>query len=125
MPITNTLKNAEDFRWAGFPDVQANLLAEKLEETAQARSEDLKAFIQNLVQRENAQLRADMAQLRADMAQLRTELREEVAQSRADMGQQRGDFHNALRDQLVKFVTIMAAMLTAAVAIIKLLPGPL
>jgi F0F1-type ATP synthase membrane subunit b/b' len=69
-----------------------------------------------------------MAQLRAglheEVTPLRAELREEVAQSRADMGQQRGDFHNALRDQIVKFVTIMAAMLTAAVAIIKLLPGP-
>jgi hypothetical protein len=108
MPITDTLKNAEDFRRVGFTQEQSSVLAAKLEDTVHRQSEDLKVFI-----------RQELILFRAE---LRGELREGLATIRVEMGSLRADFHSALRDQLVKIVAIVAALITAAVAIIKLVP---
>jgi hypothetical protein len=179
MPITDTLKNAEDFRRVGFTQEQASVLAAKFEDTAHRQSEDLKAFIRQEfglfraeIREEFAKIRGEMSSLRAEvkeeitsvrvemgalraemkeeiasvrvemgtlraemkeeiasvrveMGTLRAEMKEEIASVRVDMGGMRADFHSALRDQLVKIVAIVAALITAAVAIIKLVPPPL
>ena len=98
MPITDTLKTAEDLRRVGFPEQQANLLAAKLEETAQAQSEDLKSFI------------------RAELGNLEIRLETKIESLRAEM-------HSLARDQLLKFVTVTALMMSVAVAVIKLFPN--
>jgi hypothetical protein len=138
MPITDTLKNAEDFRRVGFTQEQATMLAAKLEDTAHRQSEDLKQFIQSEMNAFRAEIRQEFALFRAEMdarfeavlgkveavrAEFKGELRESISELRADMGNMRGDFQSALRDQLVKFVAIVAALITAAVAIVKLLPN--
>ena len=132
MPITDTLKNAEDFRRVGFTQEQASVLAAKLEDTAHRQSEDLKAFMRQELALFRAEIREEFAKIRGEMSSLRAEVKEEIAAVRveigtvrADMGSMRADFHSALRDQLVKIVAIVAAMITAAVAIIKLVPPSL
>jgi hypothetical protein len=143
MPVTDTLKNAEDFRRVGFTQEQASVLAAKLEDTAHRQSEDLKAFLRQEfalfraeMREEFTKIRGEMSSLRAEvkeeiasvrveMGALRAEMREQIAFVRADMGGMRADFHSALRDQLVKIVAIVAALIAAAVAIIKLVPPPL
>ena len=106
MPITDTLKNAEDFRRTGFTEEQSNLLANKLEEVVQANNEDLKGFIRQ----QNEQLKME----------LRGEIRETSSERRAE-------FHESLKDLTIKIlgvtigVTIGAA--TVAVAVIKLFPN--
>jgi len=65
MPLLDTLKFAEEFRQAGFPDPQARILASKFEETAQAISQDFKAA------------------LRAEMSALRQELLEAIRATEA------------------------------------------
>jgi len=59
MPITNTLKTAAELKLAGFPENQANVLAEKFEETATAVSEDLKSFISRELDRKLNELRVE------------------------------------------------------------------
>ncbi len=98
MPITDTLKTAEELRGAGFPENQANLLAAKFEETANAQSEDLKSFI------------------RAELGNLEVKIDVKIESLRAEM-------HSLARDQLLKFVTVTALMFSVAVAIIKLFPN--
>ena len=102
MPITDTLKNAEELRRAGFPEQQANLLAAKLEETAQAQSEDLKSFI-----------RTELGNMEARME----------ARFDARIESVRAEMHSLARDQLLKFITVMALMFSVAVAVIKLFPN--
>ena len=102
MPITDTLKNAEEFRRTGFTEEQSNLLANKLEEVVQANNEDLKDFIRQ----QNEQLKLE---LRGDIKDLRVEL------------------HESLKDLTIKIlgVTIgaMIGVATVSVAIIKLFPN--
>lgn len=98
MPITDTLKTAEEFRQVGFSDEQAGLLSVKLEETAQAQSEDLKQFIRSQFSLQGARIDARLEGLRAD-------------------------FQTSLRDQLLKFITIMVGLISLAVVVIKLFPN--
>ena len=70
----------------------------KLEETAQAQSQDLKEFF------------------RAELALLESRLEAKLEGLRAD-------FHHSLHDQLLKFVMVLIAALSVAVAIIKLFPN--
>ncbi len=124
MPITDTLKTAEELRQAGFPENQANLPAAKFEETAHAQSEDLKSFFRselgNLENRLEAKFDAKIEWLRVD-------LKQEIQQVRADLKQEIGgvrvEMHSLARDQLLKIVTVMALMISVAVAIIKLFPN--
>lgn len=130
MPITDTLKTAEDLRRVGFTDEQSTTLATKLEETAHAQSEDLKSFIRGELGNMEARLDARIESLRIDLKQdiqeLRSELKGEIQEVRADLKPEilevRVEMHSLARDQLLKFVTIMALMFSMAVAIIKLFP---
>jgi hypothetical protein len=116
MPITNPLQTAQRLEALGFPARQAQGLAEILEETTQANNQDLKEFIRG----EMAGLRSEIAGLRAeikaDMAVLRSEIK-------ADMAGLRAEFHSALREQLMRFVTVVFGLVTIAVAIIKIFPN--
>ena len=123
MPITNTLKNAEAFRRVGFTDEQSSLLADTLEETAHAQSEDLKQFIRQELGNFEARIDAKLDSIRAEIAATRSELRVEIAESRAEFHQALGEMNKTIRDQLLKFLAITVAVLTVAVAIIKLFPN--
>ncbi len=109
MPISDTLKTAEELRVAGFPENQAAVLAEKFGETAHAIAEDLKTFISAELDRKLGTLRGKMpameARLDLKIADLRTEL------------------HSSLRDQTVKLMAILIAAISLAVAIIKVFPN--
>ncbi len=111
MPLTDTLKTAEELRRAGFTENQANVLAGKFEETAQAQSQDLKEFIRG-------ELTALEARLNARFEGINTKF--EGVYTRIEAV--RAELYSAQRDQLLKFVTILVALLSIAVAVIKLFP---
>ena len=104
MPITDTLQNAKRLEATGLSAEQSQSISEIVEEAIHAGRQDLKDFI-----------RSELKELRNDFDFKHQELRTEIANLRAD-------FHSALRDQLLKFVAIMAMMFSIAVAIIKLFP---
>ena len=104
MPITDTLRNAEGLRQAGFTENQAKDLANRLEDTARAQSDDLKSFI------------------RQEMAGLEARIRTEIASVRTQVESVRAELHSSLRDQMLKFITILVAVVSLAVAAIKLFP---
>jgi hypothetical protein len=97
MPITQERQNIEDFRKAGFPQEQANVLAAKIEDSAQAIQQDLKSFISGEIDR-----------LRKDM-----ELHFAQMEARSE---------HAMRIQLGTILGAFVGLLGLAVAIIKLLP---
>ena len=102
MPITDTLKTAEEFREVGFTDEQANLLAHKMEEPILAQNQDLKTpFVSQMDRR----FELFESRMNVRFEEIRTEL------------------HASLRDQMVNFITIMMAIITLAVAVIKLFPN--
>ncbi len=78
------------------------MLSQKFEETPQAQNQDLKTFFVSEMDR------------RFEMFESRMNVRfEEI----------RTELHSSLRDQTFKYVTIMMAMITLAVAVIKLFPN--
>ncbi len=123
MPITNTLKSAEDFRRVGFTEEQSNMLASKLEETAQAQSEDLKQFIRQELGVFRAEMNAQFEGIRAEMDVKFEGVKTEFQTVRAEIQSVRAEIHDVARDQLMKFVTIIVAVVSIAVAIIKLFPN--
>lgn len=81
----------------GLSEEQASLLAHKLEDAANLQSQDLKAFI------------------RAENAAMEERWTARLEGARADL-------EASMRQQMLRFVTIVAALLTVAVAVIKLFP---
>jgi chromosome segregation ATPase len=141
MPITDTLKNAEEFRQAGFTDPQAKLLAAKFEETAQLITQDLKTA-----------LHAEISGLRVEMLEAfklleaKLDARFEAIDSKfeaidskfeaidskfasmeakfdAKIEKLRVELHSELRKQTLTFVSVLIAALTLAVAVIKVFPN--
>lgn len=98
MPITQERQTMQDLRAAGFSQQQAEVLAEKLEATAQATSQDLKGFIQH--------------ELSALEGRLNVRFAEQEAR-----------FERSLRLQLAAILTAFVGVTTLAVAIIKLFPN--
>ena len=98
MPITNALETARRLTALGFSSQQAEGVAQLFEDTAKDIHGDLatKDFV------------------RAEIAELRGELKTDIANLRADM---RGEF----RQQLMWFFAVQVALLSAAVALIKVL----
>ncbi|HUJ76020.1 MAG TPA: hypothetical protein VL359_14245 [bacterium] len=97
MPITQERQTIQDLRAVGFSEEQSLLLAAKLEGTAQATAQDLKAFIQ------------------AEFQSLRQELDVRFAQMEAR-------FERSLRILLVALISTFVGVTGLAVALIKLLP---
>jgi uncharacterized protein YPO0396 len=127
MPITNPLHTAQRLEALGFPARQAQGLAEILEEAIQANNQDLKEFIRGENERLRAEIRAEFAAVRAefkaDMAELRGEIAGVRSELKADLAGLRAEMHSALREQLMRFITIVFGLVTLAVAIIKLFPN--
>ena len=118
MPLTDTLKTAEELRRAGFTENQANLLAGKFEETAQAQSQDLKEFIRGEFTALEARLNTRFEAINTKFEGVNTKF--EGVYTRIEAV--RAELYSAQRDQLLKFVTILVALLSVAVAVIKLFP---
>jgi hypothetical protein len=102
MPILDTPQSAEEFRQAGFTERQSSLLAHKLEEAVQKNNEDLRQFIGKA------------------LGDLETRM---VARMEIGFQSLRAEFHSQLRDQLLKMFAIQIAILSLAVAVIKLFPN--
>ena len=116
MPITDTLQNAKRLEAVGFNAEQSRGISEIVEEAVHAGQQDLKDFIRGEISGLRSEISAEFQAVRGEMATLRAELK-------ADMSELRAEFHSALRDQLLKFITIMATMITLAVVIIKIFPN--
>ena len=98
MPIIQERQTMQDLRAAGFTQQQAEVLAEKLEATAQAASQDMKGFI-------------------------RLELSALEGRLDARFADQEARFERALRMQLAAILTAFIGVTTLAVAIIMLFPN--
>ncbi len=85
------------------------MLSQKFEETAQAQSQDLKEFIREEFKTFGHRMEARFNSIEGKITTGDESLRAEL--------------HASLRDQTFKFVTIMMAMITLAVAVIKLFPN--
>jgi hypothetical protein len=109
MPITNPLETARRLTALGFSPQQAEGVAQLLEETAKDIHGDLAT--KDFVRAEIAELRTE---LKTEIADLRTGLKTDIANLRAEM---RGEF----RQQLMWFFSIQIALLSAAVALLKVL----
>jgi len=109
MPITQERQTMQDLRDAGFSQQQAEVLAAKLEATAQATGQDLKDFIRQ----ELASFRQEM---KAEFGQVRSEMDVKFAELRTEM-------HATQKDLAFKLIATMIAAISLAVAIIKLFPG--
>ncbi|MBI4083702.1 MAG: hypothetical protein HY423_13940 [Candidatus Lambdaproteobacteria bacterium] len=97
----------------GFTEEQASLLSAKYEETAQALGQDLKTFFAEQLARVHGDLKNEISGFRAEM-----DRRFELTEARM-----RAELQGGLRDQLMKFIAVMAMMISLAVAIIKLFPN--
>ena len=105
MPIIQERQTMQDLRAAGFTERQAEVLAEKLEATAQATTQDLKTFI--------------IAELDKRFSEVDKRF-SEVGRLFSEM---EAKFERALRLQLTTVLTAFVALLGLAVAIIKLFPN--
>lgn len=103
------------------------MLSTKLEETAHALGNDLKSFIRAELDRrfEAVERRFEAIDRRFDEVERRFEATDQRIDSVANelRLEFRADLQSGLRDQLMKFIVIMAAMISVAVAVIKLFPN--
>ena len=95
---------------------QAEVLAAKLEITAQATQQGLKDFIRQ----EFAQFRQEV---KAELAQVRAEMNNRFAQTDVKFAEMRTELHSSLRDQTLKLLAVLIAAISLAVAIIKIFPN--
>jgi vacuolar-type H+-ATPase subunit I/STV1 len=105
MPIIQERQTMQDLRAAGFSQQQAEVLAAKLEATAQATQQDLKDFI------------------RQEFAQFRQELNTRFAEMDVKFADVRTEMHATQKDLAFKLIATLVAGLSLAVAVIKLFPG--
>jgi DNA-binding transcriptional MerR regulator len=105
MPIIQERQTMQDLRAAGFSQQQAEVLAAKLEATAQATQQDLKDFI------------------RQELAQFKQELSTRFAEIDTKFAELRSEMHATQKDLAFKLIATLVAGLSLAVAVIKLFPG--
>ena len=102
MPITAELENVRKFESVGFTHEQAEVLTESLEKAVTSGHESLKDFIRQ----QNKELRNELS---IDIASVRNEIKDlEVHMLESQ------------RDLMIKFITIVTAIVGIATAIIKL-----
>jgi len=127
MPITQERQTMQDLRAAGFSQQQAEVLAAKLEATAQATQQDLKDFIRQELGTRFAEADAKFAQFRqevkAEFAQVRQEMKTAFAQTDVKLAELRTEMHASQKDLAFKLIATLVAAISLAVAIIKLFPG--
>lgn len=115
MPITNGLENSRKLRETGFTQQQAEVPAEIIEH---AQQQGFDRFSE-ILERGLAQVSNGIALLASPV-----ESQLEALESRVDSEIEglRAGLHSCLRNQLLKFVTILVAVVSLAVAVIKLFP---
>ncbi len=118
MPITNGLENSRKLRETGFTQQQAEVPAEIIEH---AQQQGFDRFSE-ILERGLARVSNEIALLASRFEAL--EGRFDALESRMDSKIEglRAELHSSLRDQLLKFVTILVAVVSLAVAVIKLFP---
>ena len=127
MPITTERRNIEELRAAGFTETQAIVLAAKLEATAQAVSEDLKAFITAELDRRFAALLGELNKRFGEIDKRFGEIDKRFGEidkrfgeMEVRMAQMEARFEHSLRLQLATILSAFVAVTTLAVAILKL-----
>jgi hypothetical protein len=127
MPITQERQTIQDLRDAGFSQQQAEVLAAKLEATAQATQQDLKEFIHRELTGLEARLDARFAglegRIQVHSAEVHAELRARFAESDAKLAELRTEVHATQKDLAYKLIATLVAVVSLAVAIIKLFPN--
>jgi uncharacterized sporulation protein YeaH/YhbH (DUF444 family) len=123
MPIIQERQTMQDLRAAGFSQQQAEVLAAKLEATAQATQQDLKDFIRQ----EFAQFRQELSTRFADMdvkfAQYRMEMNTRFGATELKIAELRTEMHASQKDLAYKLIATIVAVTSLGVAIIKLFPN--
>ena len=106
MPLTNTLESTRRLEEAGFQPQQARRLAELLEDTARVAQPDLS----NLATKE------DVRAMKEEIGKCATkdELRVEIKDLELRIGER-------LRAQMLWFVATQLAIVSAAIAVLKLI----
>ena len=112
MPIIQERQTMQDLRAAGFTERQAEVLAEKLEATAQATTQDLKTFII-----------AELDKRFSEVDKRFSEVDKRFSEVGRLFSEVEAKFERALRLQLTTVLTAFVALLGLAVAIIKLFPN--
>jgi len=112
MPIIQERQTMQDLRAAGFTERQAEVLAEKLEATAQATTQDLKTFII-----------AELDKRFSEVDKRFSEVDKRFSEVGRLFSEMEAKFERALRLQLTTVLTAFVALLGLAVAIIKLFPN--
>ena len=127
MPITTELQNAQKLRDAGFTQQQAETLAEIVENGQQQGFERFAETlekgltgIRNEIAALESRLDTRFVALEGRLETLKETLNGRIDSVRGDL---RAELHASLRDQMLKFVAILVAALSLAVAIIKLFPN--
>jgi hypothetical protein len=120
MPITQERQTMQDLRAAGFSQQQAEVLAAKLEATAQATPQDLKDFIRQ-------ELTTRFAESDNRFAQFRQEQKAEFGQVRSEMdvkfAELRVELHSTQKDLTYKLIATIVAVTSLGIAIVKLFPN--
>lgn len=109
MPITSELDNRRKFKAAGFSDQQAEVPVETLERSVQ---QGFERFVEVFDR--------GLSDLRTEMNARFASLEQRVDLGRAEL---RAELHSSLRDQMLKFITILMGVAGVAVAVIKLFPN--
>jgi hypothetical protein len=127
MPITQERQTMQDLRAAGFSQQQAEVLAAKLEATAQATQQDLKDFIRQELTTRFAESDNRFAQFRqeqkAEFAQVRHEMNERFAATDVKFAELRTEMHATQKDLAYKLIATIVAVTSLGIAIIKLFPN--
>lgn len=109
MPITSELHNVQKLRDVGFTQQQAETLATVIESAQQQGFEKFAAVLEQGLVGVRNDLAAGLASVRNEMALLESRLETRIESS--------------LRDQTFKMIAVFVALLSVAVAVIKLFPG--
>lgn len=122
MPITNGLENSRKLRETGFTQQQAEVPAEIIEHAQQQGFDRFSEILERGLARVSNEIALLASRVGNRLEAL--EGRFEALESRVDSKIEglRAELHSSLRDQLLKFVTILVAVVSLAVAVIKLFP---
>jgi hypothetical protein len=119
-PITSERQNIQILRESGLPDRQAEAIAAVVENAIQSGFEKFAEVL-------SRELGAIRTELKAEIAGVRSELKTEIAAVRSELKieirDSRIDIQKSINDQVWKIVGAVTAIVSIAVAIIKLFPN--
>ena len=142
MPITAELENVRKFESVGFTHEQAEVLTESLEKAVTSGHESLKDFIRQQNKELRNEIGVDIAGVRNEIKDVRNELKQDIKDVRNELSLEITSVRNELgleikglevsiaktetrlmesqRDLMIKFITIVTAIVGIATAIIEL-----